>query len=883
MSSSYFTKKGDAIMAETESIYRKIGFSEPPFIEAGAATNVTPYIPEKLLKQLNSTIESTLSGQCRTLILGGAAGSGKTTITKYYFNYAILKKFGEKISNSLIVIYTLTDANELRDVSIFYKRIIQEILAKVKEKNPDIHKVLLESVEKRINSQDTREMLNLFREVNKFLKDSFSPIIYVIDEVDYVVDLISEKDYTFIQHLRHIIDILSEIRFTALILASTKLPASYIKNEVRKALGPAADRISESEELRYTEEDFLKFVQTRFKEPLIEEKNGQFIERPIRLEVRDLLEKEHGIYFPFTENALKRLYQREKGEGVTIEKLRTLERHLAKLINIYCSDEFAYTKGMQSGKIFNESDIDKFLTVEQTTTPPITILTPKEEEWCVNFFGFKSDQFRKFSHERCVCALASALFKYLNQKLGAFPFPTELDRINPYVKETQKGLNFFASCYNFGVNIAIGVTLLRSEETEKFGWDSLKEVVDYLYELRPLPQKKIVIICVEDDFEFADISLKLIDFIRPWERKLCIKEEDISNIEVVNEKLMIKSANSFCVIFLKCSNFLEVISICAKSSGSEIEKIGNQYFGSLYNAFIEWIGTPYDFFNYTPSTERILQAALLLTGIKNSLSLSYVTFKGFFDKIKLKRDRFNFNELLLNGFARMVETEVFQISIPPTLIYLFNTYKYFSRQQIKNEFGEKIGTEIIEFLESLLKFEAEDDEMLTLTNLNLNELIHSAEDLIKKYKDVADSGEFDSHLDILRKIKDINFQRLDEQLGLKIRSDFSFSERAVAKWVEAVVLNIENQIREIRRLKESQKTRGPEITKPPEGIKKPALQKVPVNEEEFLIFVTKPKTWNQIRQKYTRNLLSDDELWNLIRKLHDENKILLRIRRRLGW
>ncbi|MEM2506511.1 MAG: ATP-binding protein [Nitrososphaeria archaeon] len=865
-------------MTMTGSIYRKIGFSEPPFIEAGAATNVTPYIPEKLLKQLNSTVEFTLGGQCRTLILGGAAGSGKTTITRYYFNYAIYNEFGDRISKSLVVIYTITDVNELRDVPIFYRHLIQEILAKVKDKDPIFHQNLFEKVKEYMNSQDALEMLKLFKEVNILLRENFRPIIYVIDEVDYVVDLINEKDDTFIQHLRHIIDILSEIRYTALILASTKLPASYIKNELRKTLGPTEDRISESEELRYSEEDFLKFVQTRFKEPLIEEKDGQFIKRTIRLEpTRSILEKEYGIYFPFTEGALKRLYQREKGQGVTIEKLRLLERHLAKLINIYCSEEFASILGMKASKIFDENDIDKFLTIEEAKTTPVVVLTPKEEEWFTNFFGFKSDQFRKFSQERCVCALALALLKYLEQKLQSPGiFPLEPESIKQYIKETQKGLNFFAyiSPFVFGpYNLAMGVTLLRSEEIEKFGWDSLKEVVDDLYELRPIPQKKIIVIGVEDDFEFADVSSKLIDFIRPQERKLCVKEEDINNIEVINEKLMIKSANSFRVVFLKCSNFLEAVSICAKSNKSEIEKIGDQYFESLYIALNDW-ALPSDFFNYTPSTERILQAALLLIGTQGKISFSEWTLENFFNRIKLKRDRFNFNELTSNGFARMVETEVFQFSIPPTLTYLLNNYKHFSQSQILNEFGDNIGEEIIEFLTSFLKFEANND-VLNLTDLNLIELINSTKKLIEQYVNLTKSGEFKSHFEVLEEIEGVNFQRLDEQLGLRIMSGFSFSERAVAKWIETVILNLERQIREAKEHKKTVET------KKPLGIEEePPQKKVLISEEEFLNFVMKPKTWNQIRQKYTKQQLPDEELWRLIRKLHDENKILIRVRRR---
>lgn len=863
-----------------KSIYEKIGFIEPPFIEAGAATNVTPYIPQELLKQLNSTVEFALSGQCCSLILGGAAGSGKTTITKYYFNYAVYREFKEKISNSIVVHYTITDTNELRDIAVFYRHIIQQILIRVKEKDSKVYQVLLENVEKSINSRDTREMMNLFKDVNILLKERFSPLIYVIDEVDYVVDLINEKDYTFIEHLRHIIDLLSEIRFAVLVLASTKLPAAHIKMQLRRALGPMADRISESVELRYSEGDFLNFVHTRFKEPLIEEKDGSFITRPIRLETRDILEREYGVYFPFTENALRHLYRKEKGQGVTIERLRILERHLAKLINVYCSEDFASTKGMSSGKIFDEKDIDKFLMVEEASTPSLThiILTPKEEEWFVDFFGFRSEQYKKFSHEKCVCALTSALLKYLEEKMnmhGTFP---QIEQIKQCISETKKGLNFFGyASYFVSFNLAIGVTLFRDDEIENFGWDSLKEMVDALYNLTPFPQKKVIVICVEDDFEFADVSMKLIDYIRPQEKRVCIKEEDINNIEVINEKLMIKSANSFRIIFLKYSNFVEMVSICAKLNKSEIEKTGDQHFKTLYDALMEWINIPYDFFNYTPSTERILQAALLLAGIQNKFSFSERTLANFFDKLKLRRDRFNFSDLRLNGFLREVKTEVFQVSIPPTLTYLLNNYKQFSPSQIMNELGDNIGREIIEFLESFLGLETATD-ISSLENLNLNDLILSAKKLIKRYENLTQSNDFKSHFEIIEKIKDLDFQKLDNELGLRIKSEFTFTECAAARLVKAIASSVELQIRDAK-VKKTKPVEAITISKS-EDLAKELLGKVSFSEDEFLQFVTKPKTWNQIRQKYTKQQLSDETLWKLIRKLHEDNKILIRVRRR---
>jgi len=308
------------------------------------------------LEKLNVTVECALSGQCSPLILGGAAGSGKTTITKYYFNFGIRKEFRQKIAEGLMVYYTITDTNELRDVTVFYNRLIQLAIDRVKKNSPKVfHKLRKEcDLEARMGSKDTKEMLSLFKDVNNFMRKHFSPLVYVIDEIDYVVDLIAEKNYIFIEHLRHIIDLFSEIRFVVFVLASTKLPASYIRTRLREALGPVADRISESVELRYGEEDFLSFVKTRFKESLVEERDGTYFKRSIRLESRRLLEKDYGDYFPFTEDSLRYLYKKEKGIGVTIERLRTLERQLAKLTNIYCSEEYATTKGMTAGKIFAE-------------------------------------------------------------------------------------------------------------------------------------------------------------------------------------------------------------------------------------------------------------------------------------------------------------------------------------------------------------------------------------------------------------------------------------------------------------------------------------------------------------------------------------------------
>lgn len=864
-----------------KSLYEKIGFKEPPFIEAGAATNVTPYIPDKILKQLDVTTECALSGQCSPLILGGAAGSGKTTLTKYYFSFKINEEFGEKITNSLIVHYTISDTDELRDVTVFYNRLIHQALDEVKKKSPKNHRILLKEceLEERIKSKDTKNMLTLFKDINLFLRKHFSPLIYVIDEIDYVVDLITEKNYIFIQHLRDIISFFSEIRFVVFVLASTKLPASFIRAKLLQALGPMEDRISESIELKYSEEDFLKFVKTRFKEPIIEEKDGEFVKRSIRVKTRDILEKEYGDYFPFTENSLRYLYKKVKGEGVTIERLRILERHLAKLINIYCSKEYASTKDMISGRILNEKAIEKFLTVEEAITirTPSIHLTPKEQEWFADFFGFTSGEYQRFSHERCVSAISLSLSKYLEtRQLGGFP--TDIDQIKRCIQETKKGLKFFAYARKAPFfNLGVAIALFRDQEIERYGWNSLKEIIDTLYSLTPLIQKKIIIVCVDDDFEFAKVAIGIEEHMRVKEREMCIKEEDVENIEVVNDRLMIKSANSFRIIFIKYSNLVNVVSTCAKTNRTEIIEIGDQYFQSLHSALVDWSLITYDFHKYQPSMERILQSAILFVGTYNKLTTTEKRLQRFFGEVKIKRDRFSFNDLRLNGFLREVKTGVFQISIPPVLTYLFKNYEQFSPTQITRVFGGVIGAEIIRFLTSFLGFE-KTPQTLTFEDVDLENECSSTKELIERYEEISGSQAFKTHFEAIEKIEKMNFKTLDEELDLEISAGFVLTERVAAHTAEAIKSQLESTIRKIQEGKAKQQKI--EIVLPDAELVKRFLERSKFEEDGFLQFVRKPKTWNQIRKKYSEQGFTDEQLWLLLKKLHEENKILLRIKER---
>lgn len=874
-------------------MYRRIGFEEPPFIEAGAATNVTPYIPENLLKRLNAMIECALSGQCSPLMLGGAAGSGKTTITKYYFMWRIHEEFGEKLANSLVTHYTITDTDELRDVPVFYERLIRQVLDRVKQNSPEVYADLQKdcSLEEHIKSKDTKEMFDLFKDINKFLGKRSPLVIYVIDEIDYVVDLIKEKDYTFIEHLRHMIDLFSEMRHVVLVLASTKLPASYIRMTFRQALGPVADRISESIELRYSEEDFLNFVKIRFKEPIIEEKNGELIERPIRHESRDPLEKDYGVYFPFTEAALRSLYRKEKGQGVTIERLRALERKLAKLTNIYCSGEYAVTKNMKAGKIFEEKDIRKFLTLEEALidrTPSIS-LTPKEEEWFTEFFGFRSEHYLKFAHEKCVSAITQALFRYIEGRQGSPGiFPTNPIEIADHMEDTKKGLKFFA--YSSGLdtgsagsyNLGVGITLLREDEIEVHGWDSLKEVIDTLYGLTPLPQKKILLFCVEDDFKFAEIALDLAEHLRSKEKEMCVKDEDIESIKVANDKLMIRSANSFQVIFIKDSNILDILSICAKRNKNEIRDIGDQHFQSIYHALHRW-GFPYDFYKYSPSMERILQSAILAPAILGKSRLTEPALKQFFNRIKIKRDRFDFAILRLNGFIREAETGIFKISIPPVLTYLLKNYRQFRPTDIHREFGESMGKEVVEFLISFLAFE-EDKNLLNAQDIDFKDIISSTKKTIGKYVEVLGSENYSTHLEVIEKLENADFEGHDQEFGIKASAGFILTERVAAGLVEAVQSQVES---EIRRARTKEPTTQEKFGSMQSGsgseqglVLEPPREDLKIKENAFLQYVAKPKTWKEIRRKYPVKTLQDDALWSLLKKLHEKNKILVRVKKR---
>jgi len=857
----------------SESIYRKIGFKEPPFMETGAATNVTPYIPQRILDHLNLTVKTARSGQCVTAILGGAAGSGKTTITKYYFNCQMYKEFRDSVDNCLVVTYTVNDAQELRDVAVFYKHLIEETLRNVGQKDAAVHNDLLKHIGPRLHEMDlrktidTKAMLDLFKDFNKLLrKKHFSPIIYVVDEIDYVVDVINEKNYTFIQHLRHIIDLLTEIRFSALVLVSTKLPAAFVRVMLIRALNPLSERISEALEVRYVEDDFLNFVKTRFKEPIIEETNGKFTDRTIRLKERDFLEKEFGEYFPFTRDSLLYLYRKEKGQSPDIERLRIMEQHLAKLVNVYCMEEYARPKGLISGKIFADEDIESFLASEPKEPVSTVSLTPKERQWFYEFFGFQSSDYLGFPHERCVSAIVLSLSKYMEAKLS-MPgvFYADMEKVKPHLDETIKGLKFFAhSSSSLVGNLGIAVTILRGKEIDVHGFDCLDEVVRALYSLTPHPQKKFFVFFVEDDFEFPEVAVKLTSTLRREEQKMCTRDDDLRNISVINEKLVIRSPNSFLLVFLKNSSLVDAVSICAKSSKSEIVDIGEQYYESLHDLYEDWV-IPYDFAKYTPSMRRLLQLSLLLPAIEKESILNEWQLQGFFDRLKLKGDRFAFNDLVVNGFLREADTGVFQISIPPVLRYVLKSLKHFDVSDILSQFGESIGKGIVEFLTSFLQFE-KNDGRLSLEDLDLKQISASAKKRIRQYEQKSDDGIFKEHSHMIKKIGSIDFGKLDKKLGVEVSAGFSLTQRAASSYVEDVELEIESMIRKSEERKTIEQ-RGRQREGPSEES---------FDEKELLEFVKRPKDWRQVLRKYRD--VSQDTLWDSLRRLSNRKKIRIRVK-----
>lgn len=868
----------------SKNIYEKIGFSECPFMEAGAATNVTPYLPASVSNKLDALIECLLGGQVAPFILGGAAGSGKTTITRYYFRLQMHDRFKKEVSNSLSIFYTITDSNELRDILLFYKRLIKEVLSEVNTKSTDIYNKLITkyNIPSKIQSNDAREMLKFFGDLNRSLHEVFSPLIYVIDEVDYVVDLINEKNHTFVQHLRHIIDLFCEIRHTALILASTKLSASYIRGKIREALGPTEDRISQHEELKYSEEDFLKFVETRFTEPIIEIKNGEIIKRTIRSQIRDALEREHGAYFPFTEDVLRHLYRRVRGpEGVALQRLRLLERNIAKLINVFCSEHYALSVGMTTGKIFTKEDIDTFLITHTPPSPPAVELTPEEEEWFDEFFGFRSDHYRKFAHEKCLIALTLSLSKYLETKYsspGALPFQEEF--IRSHLMETRKGLKFLSTSFNIPpINIGWAITLLRDIEIDNYGWESLEEIIESLYSQSLFPQKKIIVICAEDDFEFNDIASKLVDVIRQKEIEKCIQKEDIQNIEIINDKLMIKSANSFCVLFIKHFNLVEIVSIIHKKVSEEILKIGEKYFRDIYDSIDKWTSNTYDFINYKPSMERILQAAILYPaiGARDEIQVTDRKLRSLFDRMKHKGDPYLFNDIRLNGFLREVLMKKYRISIPPTLVYFFKNYKQFDAIDIEYDFG-KIGLEISEFLKKFLGFQTSDSELIP-KSCSIKIECESTKTLIKEYEKISGKQDFNDYISLLDGLQRIahakDFQKLDKKMGLDISADFIFTKMVASRYIEKTKSVIENKIRQVRRQKKQSVTRPSKTVA--EGLlgkkEEPRETEVHYTKKDLLEILSEPKTLAQLIKEYSAKGISEGSFWKLLKELYDSNEI----------
>jgi len=225
------------------------------------------------------------------------------------------------------------------------------------------------------------------------------------------------------------------------------------------------------------------------------------------------------------------------------------------------------------------------------------------------------------------------------------------------------------------------------------------------------------------------------------------------------------------------------------------------------------------------------------------------------------------------------KTGIFKVSVPPILTYLFKNYKQFSPTEIHREFGDQVGSKTIGFLESFLGFE-KTNHLLTFKDTDIDAAVSLAIELIRKHEKISGRDDFNTHLEVIEKLKNVNFKKIDKDFGLKISSGFVFTERIATRLVEAIQSHVALEIRKVREGKrdlKQQKMKAPPSAK---KLAKQLLEETKTEDNGFLHFVKKPKTWNQIRRKYPKQKLSDETLWELIKNLHEKDKITIRVKQK---
>lgn len=251
------------------------GLKENPFEPTGAAVGKYPFVPPENFPILEQKIEEAgIEKKFYALLVNSPHGAGKSTTMEYLRNKA---SNGGYLSFLAPVILT-----KLTNLSI--QNFVEDILVEA-------------SKYRRVRPLKKSEFGLTASTLSKALVDALSPIasrsklmLWIVDEFDILADRSKEQQQEFLQFLRDVIDAFAYRDIPiAFIMSHTKYSSREFERYLSKRHEPFRSRLVASVPLAYSYDEVKQIVLLRLKKARI-------------------VPREENDLFPFSEQAIKSLY-----------------------------------------------------------------------------------------------------------------------------------------------------------------------------------------------------------------------------------------------------------------------------------------------------------------------------------------------------------------------------------------------------------------------------------------------------------------------------------------------------------------------------------------------------------------------------------------------
>lgn len=250
---------------------------EIPFEPTGAASSKYSYVPPEEFSIIEDKIKEVVSEKkLYMLLLKAPQGGGKTSMAvelrkRITSGHYVGQKKAAFVYNKLIDL----------DISNYVKDLIREASQFLTDRSRY-------KVKKEMTPTDLK---NLVVDILKALGQQNELVAWVIDEFDILVGHPKSEQTKFLQFVRDIVDDLADESLPIMFLMShTWRSSKEFEDHLREIHRPFQSRIAESLEIGYTYDEVRKIV-------------------AIRLNSVSLNKREKSSILPFTEEALKELYE----------------------------------------------------------------------------------------------------------------------------------------------------------------------------------------------------------------------------------------------------------------------------------------------------------------------------------------------------------------------------------------------------------------------------------------------------------------------------------------------------------------------------------------------------------------------------------------------